>query len=244
MNTSLPRRLAAGTLALGTATLLAIASSLSASAHVSLEENTAQPGTFTTLTFRVPNESADGASTNKLTVSLPTGTSLLGSVSYVPAAGWTAELVTTKLAAPITSGDDTITEAVTRVVWTATPGSEYGPGSLGIFKLFVGPVPDVGQLKLPVDQGYSDGSVVSWSGGPGAEHPAPVLYVDDKPVVDHDADSAPAATVTTPASQTARQPDTVARVLGGLGALLGAVALVIAVVGRSPKSLRRAKKAS
>lgn len=242
MNTSSSRRLAAATLALGTAALLAIAVPMSASAHVSLEENTAQPGTFTTLTFRVPNESADGASTNKLTVTLPTGKSLLGSVSFVPVPGWTADLVTSKLATPITRGDDTITEAVTQVVWTADPASAYGQGSLGIFKVFVGPVPDVGQLKLPVDQGYSDGTVVSWNGGVSADHPAPVLYVNDKPVVDHDADSAPAATVTTPATQTAAQPDTVARALGGIGLLLGAIALVIAIVGRSPKRDRRSTR--
>jgi len=236
------RRVAVGTLALGAATLLAIAAPLSAAAHVSLEQNTARPGTFTTLTFRVPNESADGASTTKLTLTLPTGKSLLSSVSFVPVPGWTADLVTSKLATPITNGDDTITEAVTQVVWTADPGSEYGPGSLGIFTLFVGPVPDVGQLKLPVDQGYGDGTVVSWSGSTSADHPAPVLYVDDEPVVDHDADSAPAASVTAPTTEPTQQPDALARVLGGTGLLLGAVALVIALVGRSAKNPHAAKR--
>jgi uncharacterized protein YcnI len=223
--------------ALAAATLLALAAPLSASAHVSLEENTATPGSFTTLTFRVPNETADGASTNKLTITLPTGADLLDSVSYIPVAGWTADLVTTKLATPITNGDDTITEAVTQVIWTANPGSEYGPGSEGIFKLFVGPIPKVGHLTLPVDQGYSDGSTVSWSGGTEAEHPAPVLYVNDKPVVDDDPDSAPVTTVTpaAPTTVAAQQPDLLARVLGGIGLVLGAVALVIAVVGRRPR---------
>jgi len=238
MTTPSRRPLAIGALALGAATLLAIAAPLSASAHVSLEENTASPGTFTTLTFRVPNE-ADGASTNKLTLTMPTGAGLLGSVSYIPVPGWSADVVTSKLATPITHGDDTITQAVTRVTFTATPGSEYGPGSLGIFKLFVGPVPDVGHLTIPVDQGYSDGTVVSWDGGTGSDHPAPVLYVDDKPVADHDADSAPVATVAPSAGriagQSAAQPDVVARALGGVGLVLGAVALVIAVVGRRTK---------
>ena len=222
--------------ALGAATLLALSAPLSASAHVSLEENTATPGSFATLTFRVPNETADGAATNKLTLTLPTGSDLLDSVSYLPVPGWTAELITTKLATPITSGDDTITEAVTQVIWTANAGSEYGPGSLGIFRIFVGPIPDVGRLKLPAEQGYSDGSVVSWSGGTESEHPAPVLYIDDKPVVDHDADSAPVATVTTPtATQATAAPDVVARVLGGIGLVLGAVALVIAIAARRPR---------
>jgi len=239
MHTPHRRPVAVGALALGAAALLAIAAPLSASAHVSLEENTATPGTFTTLTFRVPNETADGASTNKLTVNLPSGADLLGSISYIPVPGWSADVITTKLATPITHGDQTITEAVTQVIFTAAPGSEYGPGSLGIFKLFVGPVPDVGQLKLAVDQGYSDGSVVSWNGAPDSEHPAPVLYVNDKPVVDHDADSAPVATVTPQApshpATAAAQPDLLARGLGGAGLVLGAVALVLAIVGRRPK---------
>ena len=238
MTHPLRRPLAIGALALGATTLLAIAAPLSASAHVSLEENTATPGTFTTLTFRVPNETADGASTNKVTVTMPTGAGLLGSVSYIPVAGWSADVVTSRLATPITHGDDTITEAVTRVTFTAFPGSEYGPDSLGVFKLFVGPVPEVGHLTLPVQQGYTDGSVVSWNGDTGSEHPAPVLYVDDKPVSDHDADSAPVATVAPSADhsvgQSAAQPDVVARALGGVGLVLGAVALVIAIVGRRP----------
>lgn len=238
MKSSIRRRLGMGALAFGAATLLAVAAPLSASAHVSLEENTATPGSFTTLSFRVPNETAD-ASTTKLTVTLPVGTSLLDSVSYTPVAGWKTELVRTKLATPVTNGDQKITEAVTQVIWTAQPGSEYGPGSEGIFTLFVGPIPDVGQIKLPTEQGYSDGSIVSWSGSPDADHPAPVLYVNDPPVVDHDPDSAPATsmstaapTTTTTTTTTAAGPDVLARVLGGAALVLGAMAFVVAVARR------------
>lgn len=241
MNSSLRRRLSIGALALGAATLLSLSVPLSASAHVSLEQNTATPGTFTTLTFRVPNETADGASTNKLTLTLPGGTSLLQSISYIPVPGWTTQLVTAKLAKPITNGDSTITEAVTQVVWSAQPGSEYGPGSEGIFKLFVGAVPAVGKIVLPVDQGYTDGSVVSWNGGVTSEHPAPVLYINDKPVVDTDADSAPIPSITSASAATGSSasttaaPDVLARILGGIGLILGVVALLIAVAGRGPR---------
>lgn len=234
MNTFIRQRLAVGALAFGAATLLALATPLSASAHVSLEENIAAPGSFATLTFRVPNETAD-ASTNKLTLTLPAGKNLLESVSYIPVAGWTTELVVTTLATPVTNGNDTITRAVTEVIWTANPGTDYGPGSEGIFKVFVGAIPDVGQLKLPVEQGYSDGSTVSWSGSTDAEHPAPVLYIGDKPAVDQDADSAPVTTVTTTSAPTATRPDVLARVLGGIGLVLGVIALVIAVVGYRPQ---------
>lgn len=235
--TTSTRRVGVAALALGAATLLAIAAPLSASAHVSLEENTATPGTFTTLTFRVPNETADGAATNKLTVTLPTGRSLLVSVSYIPVPGWTTELVTTKLDKPITDGDHTITEAVTQVVWTAQPGSEYGPGSEGQFKLFVGAIPDVGKVSLPAEQGYSDGSVVSWSGAVDSDHSAPVLYINDAAPKSGDPDSAPEATVATApvVTDSAAQPDVLARVFGGIGLVLGVVALVIAIVGRRPQ---------
>lgn len=235
------RRLGSTALALGAATMLAIAAPLSASAHVSLQENTAKPGTFTTLTFRVPNETADGASTSKLTVTLPTGKSLLGSVSYIPVPGWTTELVTTKLPTPITEGDATITQAITQVIWTAEPGSEYGPGSEGQFRLFVGPIPDVGKLSLPTAQGYSDGSVISWSGAVGSDHPAPVLYVDDAAPTSDDPDSAPETTVTTTpaATDSPAAPDVLARVLGAVGLVVGVIALLIVIVGRRP-----ARKAS
>jgi len=234
MNSPLPRRLGAAATALGSALLLAIAAPLSASAHVSLEVNTAAPGTFTTLTFRVPNETAGRAATDKVTVTLPSGKSLLDSVSYIPVPGWSTELVRTKLDKPIVDGDYTITEAVTQVVWTAQPGSEYGPDSEGQFKLFVGAIPDVGKLTLPTEQGYSDGSTVSWSGAIGSEHPAPVLYINDAAPAGDDPDSAPQTTVTAPAATGTAQPDVVARVLGAIGLVLGAVALLVAVVGRRP----------
>lgn len=231
---------------LAAAALLALSAPLSASAHVSLETNTATPGSYDTITFRVPNESAT-ATTDAVTINLPSDAGLLASVRYLPVAGWTAELVTTKLAKPIVNGDDTTTEAVTQVVFTAAAGSELGEGSLGVFKLFVGPIPKVGKLSLPVDQGYSDGSVVSWNGAADSENPAPVLYVQDAPAVDHDADSAPQTGVTSEAAGAASTdgPDVVARTLGGVGLVLGAVALVIAIAGRRPaRSASATKKAS
>ena len=228
--------LAAATL--GTAALVVLSAPLSASAHVSLETNTATPGSYDTITFRVPNESAT-ATTNRVTVNLPSDAGLLASVHYVPVAGWTAELVTTTLAKPIVNGDDTTTEAVTQVVFTAFPGSELGDGSLGVFKLFVGPIPKVGKLTLPVEQGYRDGSVISWNGAADSEKPAPVLYVEDAPAVDHDADSAPQTTVSdehTATASTDGGSDVVARSLGGAGLVLGAIAVVIAIVARRPRA--------
>ena len=90
---------------------LVCAGAIPAWAHVTVApESAAKGASDVALTFRVPNESAT-ATTNKVTIQLPSDAGLLASVRYLPVAGWTAELVTTKLAKPIVNGDETTTEA-------------------------------------------------------------------------------------------------------------------------------------
>lgn len=229
-------RLGAGaalTLALGTT--LALMIPLSASAHVTLEENTAEPGSYALLTFKVPTES-ETATTTSVTVTLPSDTPFV-SVATVPVPGWDAQVVTTTLPKPVQIGDTTVTEAPTSIVWTAT-GEGLRSGELGLFPFSVGPVPDVGSIGLPVEQGYSDGSVVPWTGDD-----TPTLYVNDPPVAHHDDDgdgdaAAPDdhASAETPA---ASGPDATAIagvVLGSLGFLLGAAGLAVALINRRPAS--------
>ncbi|QEO09711.1 YcnI family protein [Protaetiibacter larvae] len=237
------RRGPAALAALAGAAALALAAPLSASAHVTLETNTAAPGSYALLTFTVPTESAD-ASTTTLTLTLPADTPF-ASVRTVPVPGWTAELVRTTLPAPVTVGETELTEAVTSIVWTADAGGGIRDGELGLFPVSLGPVPDVGHLALPVDQGYSDGSVVSWSGtAEGAERPAPVLYVNDAPETDHHgggSDDEPAAPEVS-AEPDAAGPapvDVLARVLGVAGLAVGAVGVTLAIGWR-----RRANAAS
>lgn len=233
------RRGPAALIALAGAAALALAAPLAASAHVSLDENTAEAGSYALLTLKVPNES-ETASTTSVTLALPTDTPFT-SVRTVPVAGWSAELVRTTLPEPVTVGDGEVTEAVTSIVWTATDGAGIGDGQLGLFPVSLGPVPDVGSLVLPVDQGYSDGEVVSWSEtDEGAEHPAPVLYVNDAPASDHhdgsDDHATPEATVAPDAGHDTdaaeADVDVLARVLGVAGLAVGAVALVLAIVWR------------
>ena len=77
----------------------------------------AAAGSFTKLTFRVPNESPT-AGTVGLTVTLPADHPIAYvSVKAVP--GWTVVPTKTTLPAPVTEGDITIKEAVTSVTWTA-----------------------------------------------------------------------------------------------------------------------------
>jgi uncharacterized protein YcnI len=228
------RRTLAATLTLGAGALLAVAVPLSASAHVTLQGNTATAGSYTLLTFKVPNEESTGATTDKLQITLPTDHPFV-SASYVPVPGWTATATREKLPKPIVNGDSTLTEAVTKITWTAPPGQGIPQGALGLFQLSVGPVPSVGSIELPAEQSYSDGTDVSWSQtGTGAEHPAPVLYVNDAPPAAAGSSPTPAATVSAATASTgAAQPDVVARVFGVVGIVVGVVGLVVGIAGLS-----------
>jgi uncharacterized protein YcnI len=215
-----PLALGSGLLAAG-ALALALAGASPAAAHVTIDDDTAEAGSFTLLTFKVPNESAT-ASTSSITLTLPSDTPF-AHVSYVPVPGWSAELVTTTLPEPVQVGESTLTRAVTSVTWTAEPGAEIADGQLQLFPLSLGPVPDTGSIVLPVDQAYSDGTVVSWSeSGEGADHPAPVLHVG----------GAPAAGGAETGSAAGDGVDVLARVFGIAGLAAGAGALAFGLASR------------
>lgn len=220
---------------------LAIALPMAASAHVTIDPGNAEPGSYTVLTVKVPNESAT-ASTNRVELSIPAETPF-ASVRYVPVPGWTAELGYEEFAEPVMIGDREITRAVTTVTWSAQPGYEIAEGQLQLFELSVGPVPDTGSIVLAAEQTYTDGEVVSWSEqGEDAEHPAPVLYVGDAPT-GHDSHN-PMAEVSggdvqgrdgdaQAASDThTAGDDVIARVLAIGGLVLGTVAVVLAVAAQ------------
>lgn len=230
--------------------LIALAAPMAASAHVTIDPNSAEAGSYSLVHVKVPNESAT-AGTSKVEVKLPTDTPF-SSVSYVPVPGWTVDVVKSTLPEPVTVGDNEITEAVTSVVWTAEAGSEITAGQLQLFTLSLGPVPDTGSLTLPAVQTYTDGDVVEWTETTAdAEHPAPVLYINDAPAADHhagaatddakdadadadadeDADTAVSASDSTGAAS-ASPDDVLARVLAIGGLVVGAVGIVVAVTVR------------
>jgi hypothetical protein len=134
-----------------------------------------------------------------------------------------------------------VTEAPTSIVWTAT-GAGLGGTELGLFTFSAGPVPDVGHIELPAHQGYSDSSVVDWTGDE-----VPILYVNDAPVADHHdgaSDEEPAAgddhaddhaddAAHDEATEAGTDPTAVAALATGIGGLvLGAVALVLTLLRR------------
>lgn len=229
------RFLTRATVASAAAIALALAVPLAASAHVRVNPDQAAAGSYATLTFKVPTESAT-AGTVKLEVDLPTDTPL-GSVSYQPLAGWKTQVVTEKLAKPIKTDDGTVTEAPTKVIWTADSGVQVAPGEFQQFVISAGAMPDTGSILLPAHQYYSDGSVVDWdektpASGKEPEHPAPTVYINDAPPTADGAGSTASVTATptaAPASSSSSASDAVAIGLGIGGLALGAIALVLAV---------------
>ncbi|MEV6327879.1 YcnI family protein [Streptomyces sp. NPDC051909] len=167
-----------GLLAATTVAGLALASS-PAFAHVSVQpEGTAAKGGYATVNVKVPNERPN-ASTTKVEVSFPADHPL---ASVMPQAvpGWTIEVTRTKLAKPLTLHGKSITEAVSKVTWTATDKG-IQPGYFQKFPLSLGRLPeDADELVLKALQTYDNKEVVRWIEPPVAgqeepEHPAAVL---------------------------------------------------------------------
>ena len=198
--------------------LVLVGAANSASAHVTVSSPDAKPGGYAKLVFRVPSES-DTASTTKLVVSLRKDRPF-SSVGAQVKDGWKVVKTTEKLPAPVKVGDVTLTEAITTVTWTAAAGG-VPPNDFDEFALSVGRIPEgVDSLNFPAVQTYSDGEVVKWEeiakdGADKPEHPAPSLKL---------------TTAITPVAATTDAEneggtDTLARVLGGAGLLLGLIGL-------------------
>lgn len=135
-----------------------------ASAHVRVDADHADPGDYAMLTFRVPGESDTGALTTELTVELPNLTSVRTEV--MP--GWTARL-----------DRDAAAGTVRSITWTAAPGTGISPDQFALFRASV-KLPDDDSVSFPATQTYDDGTVVHWSqpaaaDGTEPEHPAPAL---------------------------------------------------------------------
>ena len=234
-----------GALRLGTVLTVTAAAALvgaaPAFAHVTAQPGQAQQGGYTVISMRVPNES-DTAGTVKLEVRLPADHPIT-SVRTSPVPGWTASMAEAALAAPVTVGERTITEAVSTVTWTADPGTRIGPGEFLEFPLSLGPLPtDTDTLVLPAVQTYDDGEVVAWDqpanpDGSEPERPAPTVALTpatgDSAAAAHgghngsgdSAAASPTATVATVNTASAATTDTTARWLGGAGLLVGALGL-------------------
>jgi uncharacterized protein len=168
-----------GMLAMGAlAATLVLVGALPAGAHVTVNPSSAPKGGFEVLSFNVPNEEP-AANTVKLEVDLPTKYPI-AFVSIKPMVGWTTAVEKSTLSKPVKTDDGEVTEAVTKITWTATEGG-LQPGQFDLFTISAGPLPTrTNKLTFKAIQTYSNGEVVSWiqktvKGAPEPEHPAPTL---------------------------------------------------------------------
>ncbi|MEV8069491.1 YcnI family protein, partial [Streptomyces sp. NPDC085995] len=162
----------------GTAVL---AVSVPAFAHVTVQpEGAAAKGGYAVVDFKVPNE-RDNASTTKLEVNFPADHPL-ASVMPQPIDGWKIQVTKSALAKPLEMHGKKITEAVTKVTWTAD-GKGIEPGYFQKFPVSLGALPeDTDQLVFKALQTYSNKEVVRWievqqKGQEEPDNPAPTLQL-------------------------------------------------------------------
>ncbi|MFJ8823772.1 YcnI family protein [Streptomyces sp. NPDC102467] len=217
-------------------------------AHVSVQpEGAAAKGGYAVVDFKVPNE-RDDAATTKLEVNFPTEHPL-ASVMPEPIPGWKAEVTKTKLDKPLEMHGEKITEAVSKVTWTATgSGDSKGvqPGFFQKFPLSIGALPtDVDQLVFKAIQTYDNKEVVRWiepqeKGQEEPENPAPTLELTAAADDEHGASGASAddadgadkkeAAAASSTSSDSSDSDTTARVLGIVGIVVGGAGVAFGVL--------------
>ncbi|GAA2391351.1 YcnI family protein [Streptomyces coeruleofuscus] len=233
-------RIAAAGAAAGV-TVLAL--SAPAFAHVSVQpEGAAAKGGYAVVDFKVPNE-RDDASTTKLEINFPTDHPL-ASVMPEPMPGWKIDVTKSKLDKPLEMHGEKISEAVTKVTWTAD-GKGIEPGYFEKFPLSIGQLPeDADQLVFKALQTYSNKEVVRWievpqKGQEEPDNPAPVLELSAAEDGHHassgdtasDAGSAEKASAETAAdTASSGSTDTTARVLGVVGIVVGAAGVAYGVL--------------
>ncbi|WP_329229184.1 YcnI family protein [Streptomyces canus] len=242
-------RLAATGAVAATAVGAVIGLSSPAFAHVSVQaEGAAAKGGYAVVDFKVPNE-RDNASTTKLEVNFPTDHPL-ASVMPEPMAGWKIEVTKSKLAKPLELHGEQITEAVSKVTWTAaTKDSGIQPGYFEKFPVSIGALPEnADELVFKAIQTYSNKEVVRWievqeDGAEEPETPAPVLALSAASEDGHhgstaaeEADAKTENAAATTEADAGDSSDTTARVLGVVGIVVGALGVAYGVLAGRRRS--------
>jgi uncharacterized protein len=214
-------------------TLLALVFATSASAHVTVDPPSAPQGGTVKLSFLAPNEEPP-ATVTELQIFFPTPPATpIPTVTVEPKAGWTFKLTMLHLTKPIVTDDGNIADIVSEIDWKAnTPADAIGANQFGEFTIDADGLPDTGtQVVFKALQTYSNGDVVRWiepvpPGGPEPDHPTPILQL----IPANDASAAPAKTGTATAVATTSTKDNSARTLAIVAIIIGAIALVAAIV--------------
>jgi uncharacterized protein YcnI len=137
---------------------VALVAAASASAHAHLSPPVALAKAGQLFSLDVPTEKED-ASTTKIVLTVPSGFSI---DSFVDAPGWKREVKATG------SGENAVIQSVT---WS---GGNVPTDEVSHFA-FLGRTDASKTYAFSVEQSYSDGSVVSWSGPESSDTPAPTL---------------------------------------------------------------------
>jgi uncharacterized protein YcnI len=146
------------TAALAAAGLAALAASAPAWAHARVSPAVSLAGKLQLYSLAIPTEK-EGLTTTKIVLTVPAG---FGIDSFVPAPGWTQKVQSTG------SGDNAVVQKVT---WT---GGTTPTGEDSLFQFLAQPAKS-GTYTFDVQQTYSDGSIVDWSGPESADAPAPTI---------------------------------------------------------------------
>jgi uncharacterized protein YcnI len=163
-----------------------------AGAHAVVSPPVAKSGALQYYTLSVPTEK-EGAKTTKIELDVPPGFAV---DSYQPAPGWKRQVVAKG------SGEDAV---VSKVVWSggSTPTEEDS-----VFG-FNASATKAQNYTFHVEQTYSDGSVVDWTGPESSDTPAPVVQ----------------------ASSTLGESAKSSNTLAVIALIVGGLALVLAAVG-------------
>jgi uncharacterized protein YcnI len=220
--------------------LLVVAVAAPAFAHVTADPDSAPQGGEITLGFRVPNEESN-ANTITVEIDIPTDHPLLG-VDVEPLTGWTTKVSQVNLNPPVQTDDGPVSQAVSQIIWTATPGGGVAPGQFQEFFVLVQSLPkDANQVVFKALQTYSDGNIVRWidpvtAAQPSPDHPSPILKLT--PSTDNG--TAAPAPVTSPKGRSTQTLDTSklaksssvssAKTFGIIGIIIGALGLIVAIV--------------
>ena len=143
-------------LALVTVGALVVAAS--ASAHARLSPPVALAKSGQVFTLAVPTEK-EGVTTTKVVLTVPDGFAI---DSFVPASGWKRDVQQTG------SGEEAVVKSVS---WT---GGSVPTGEDAAFQFLAQPQSSK-TYTFSVEQSYSDGSVVNWSGPESSDTPAPIV---------------------------------------------------------------------
>jgi uncharacterized protein YcnI len=141
------------------ALLMVLGTPAVAFAHARVSPAVSLSGKLQLYSLAVPTEKSN-ASTTKIVLTVPNG---FGIDSFVPPpAGWTQS---TKSSG---SGDDAVVQQVT---WT---GGRTPTGQDSMFQFLAQPSRP-GSYTFHIQQTYSDGSIVNWTGPESSESPAPTI---------------------------------------------------------------------